>query len=420
MEHAFADLRDLIQGFAAAMNLISPEVQNHHQQVAYLSYRIADQMQLAPEIRRNIVYGALLHDVGSIIMGPDTPLLELERKPFALAKKSAEILHILPQTRHLASIVGFNVLSPVSMLRPISSIRELSEAGQVIRLSDFISLLIKPDIPILNQANSIVRAVRQCERDFSSRVIDAFIEISKMESVWMDLLLRQDAFLDFLPEHNPLTLEHTQSLTEIMSLIIDFRSPFTAMHSAGVAATAVELARRVGMSEEEQVMMRIAGNLHDLGKLKVPKAILEKPGKLTDEEFNVIKEHAYYTTLFLSRVNGFEQIAKWAGQHHEKLNGGGYPFHLKAEQLPLGSRILACADIFAAITEERPYRKSMPREKVTGIMQENAEKGALSPIIVQCLLDNYDEIDSERDRQSHIAGRRYFESIQDSESASKS
>ena len=419
MKEAFTDLRDLTRAFASAMNLISPEVQNHHQQVAYLSYRIAEQMQLPAEILNNIVYGALLHDVGSIILGPTATLHVLEEHPLALAKNSSEILSLLPQTRKIAEIVGSTQLIQSARLRPLSAIRDVRSSSQIIRLADFVSLLIAPDVSILNQVSRITETVKSQANEFGSPIVDAFLEISKTESVWMDMLLRRDAFLDFLPAHNPLTLERTQSLTEVMSVIIDFRSPFTAMHSAGVAASAVELARYIGMSEEEQTMMRIAGNLHDLGKLKIPKEILEKPGKLTDEEFNIIKEHAYYTTILLNNVSGFEQLAKWAGFHHEKLNGLGYPFRLNAEEIPLGSRIMACADIFSAITEERPYRKGMPKEKVIQVMKENVERGALCSIIVECLLDNYDAIDAERDRQSHIAGRRYFESIKNSRQESE-
>ena len=100
---------------------------------------------------------------------------------------------------------------------------------------------------------------------------------------------------------------------------------------AGVAAAARKLAELSGMNETDCKKMAIAGYLHDVGKLRVPNSILEKPGKLTDEEFNIIKEHTYYTRWILKDVDGFEKIANWAAFHHEKLNGKGYPFHLTGE-----------------------------------------------------------------------------------------
>ena len=212
----------------------------------------------------------------------------------------------------------------------------------------------------------------------------------------------------FNGDMHDVSLEQTVVLTKLMSRIIDFRSSFTAMHSAGVAASAKALAKLAGMSEADCMKMEIAGNLHDVGKLRVPNEILEKPGKLTDEEFNKIKEHPYYTRLILMDVEGFDEIADWAGFHHEKLNGNGYPFHFDGSLLSLGSRIMAVADIFSAITEERPYRKPMSREQAMKVMWENVERGDICGNIVKLLEDNYDTVNAARMKKSLEAGERYF------------
>jgi HD-GYP domain-containing protein (c-di-GMP phosphodiesterase class II) len=148
-----------------------------------------------------------------------------------------------------------------------------------------------------------------------------------------------------------------------------------------------------------------------VGKLVVPRAILEKNGKLDDEEFSIIREHPYFTRLILMDMDGFEDIANWAGFHHEKLNGKGYPFHFGREYLDLGSRIMAVADIFSAITEDRPYRKGMPREKVMEILRENAQREAIDAELVELLIAHYDEVDAARAALSHAAGRRYYDSM---------
>ena len=158
-------------------------------------------------------------------------------------------------------------------------------------------------------------------------------------------------------------------------------------------------------------MLKIAGDLHDIGKLKTPRAILEKPGKLTESEFNVMKEHAYDSFLILSEVRGLEQIADWAALHHEKLNGSGYPFHLKSGQIPLGSRIMAVADVFSAVTEDRPYRKGMDREAAIRVLEANADRGALSRSLVALLTRHYDELSALRAEASQAAGQRYRESL---------
>ena len=162
-------------------------------------------------------------------------------------------------------------------------------------------------------------------------------------------------------------------------------------------------------------MMAIAGYLHDIGKLKVPKNILEKGEKLTDEEFNIVKEYAYYTYLFLKDIPGFEQIGSWAALHHEKLNGYGYPFGLKMGEIPMGAQILGVADIFSAVAEVRAYRQSMAKEGVMKTLADSIEKGALSGYIVELMLTNFDDIFSKRDEEVRKESARYTASILDTE-----
>ena len=162
-------------------------------------------------------------------------------------------------------------------------------------------------------------------------------------------------------------------------------------------------------------MMLIAGYLHDIGKLKVPKAILEKGDKLTDEEFNIVKEYAYYTHLFLKDIPGFEQLGRWAALHHERLNGFGYPFGLRLGDIPMGAQILAVADIFSAVAEVRAYRQSMAKEGVMKTLAESIEKGALSGYIVELMLQNFDDIFGKRDEEVRKESARYTASLLDAE-----
>ena len=169
------------------------------------------------------------------------------------------------------------------------------------------------------------------------------------------------------------------------------------------------------MSEDECKMMMIAGYLHDVGKLKVPKKILEKKDSLTDEEFNIVKEYAYYTQLLLKDIAGFEQIGQWAALHHEKLNGYGYPFGLKADDIPMGARIIAVADIFSAVAEIRSYRDGMSKEQVIMALREYVESTALSKYIVDLMIANYDDIYQKREVETSKEGARYYAALVDAE-----
>jgi hypothetical protein len=137
--------------------------------------------------------------------------------------------------------------------------------------------------------------------------------------------------------------------------------------------------------------MRIAGLLHDLGKLTVPNSILEKPGPLAPEEQLIIRQHTYFTFMILNQLENFRQVAEWAAWHHETLDGKGYPFKLNEPDISLGARIMAVADIFVALAENRPYRKKLPETTVKKIMQDMADNNKISKRITESLFDNFSE-----------------------------
>ena len=117
------------------------------------------------------------------------------------------------------------------------------------------------------------------------------------------------------------------------------------------------------------------------------------------------------SVLVLLNLDGLKDIRHWAAYHHEKLSGNGYPFHFDEHGLDTGDQILAVADIFSVITEERPYRAGMPREKASAILKEEAQGGNISDDLVTLLIENYDQVDAARDEASHLAGKRYFDSL---------
>jgi HD-GYP domain-containing protein (c-di-GMP phosphodiesterase class II) len=163
-----------------------------------------------------------------------------------------------------------------------------------------------------------------------------------------------------------------------------------------VAASAGKLAELLGMDAGERTMMKTAGYLHDLGKLAVPREIIEKNGPLTRSETSLLKRHSFYTYWVLRRIGGLETITDWAACHHERLNGKGYPFHYEGRQLSTGARVMAVADVFTAVTEDRPYRAGMTATSVIKVLARMAEGGALDGDIVRALIDNYDVVNRER------------------------
>lgn len=170
----------------------------------------------------------------------------------------------------------------------------------------------------------------------------------------------------------PATPDRIDSLCHAFAQVIDAKSPYTFNHSVGVAETAVRIAEGMALAPSTVHMIRRAGLLHDIGKLSVSNAILEKPGKLTEEEWRIVRLHPVYTRVVLKIISGFENLAFVAAAHHERLDGTGYPDRIGADQMPLTARIVAAADVYQALTEKRPYRESLPHEVVMGIMDKES------------------------------------------------
>jgi len=175
--------------------------------------------------------------------------------------------------------------------------------------------------------------------------------------------------------------------------VIDAKSPFTYQHSTGVANAAIAIGQQLDLSAQTITFLRRAALLHDIGKLSVSNAILEKPGSLTNDEFDVVKKHPYYTFEILRRIPGFGNLSEIAASHHEKLDGSGYFRGYGAEQMSLQARILVVADIYDALSARRPYRDAMPIEEVFSIMQAEAVQ-KLDPRCLEALMNAHPHGDS--------------------------
>ena len=157
-------------------------------------------------------------------------------------------------------------------------------------------------------------------------------------------------------------------MCEAFAAVVDAKSPFTCSHSRGVAQVAAALALTLNLPPDRVRLVRRAALLHDLGKLAVPNAILDKASGLTEEEWEIVVQHPRLTQEILARIDDFAELAEIAGAHHEKLDGTGYPRGLMATQLPLEARILAVADIYQAMTEGRPYRPCMSHAETMKVL----------------------------------------------------
>ncbi len=154
--------------------------------------------------------------------------------------------------------------------------------------------------------------------------------------------------------------------------LLEMKDPETAIHSARVAIYSRDIAQQMGLSQEDQSRVHLAGLLHDVGKVGVPDEILLKPGRLTDEERAIMQRHARLSAEALQGIPGFGDLVRMIYAHHERLDGSGYPEGTGAPDLPLGARILGVADTFEALTSNRPYRRGRPAEEALKVFDEDS------------------------------------------------
>lgn len=409
-------LYDLMFSLSSAMDLVAPELFNHHQQVAYLSYQLGKEMNLSAEDSLNLLMAGIVHDIGSLSMKERLVMIRDELEEISThAFRGASLLEKYPPFAPLAAIIRYHHMPWNHGEGAVLDGKEVPLLSHILHLADRICVLFTGSKHTLLQLPEVLARIREGEGSrFMPSCVEAMMMLAEREHIWLELndrdplrFLHKDAAL-FSME---LDLDEVLQISEIFSHVIDFRSRFTATHSAGVAHTARMLGEMSGMSSSECDMLLISGYLHDLGKITIDNEILEKPGQLDAREYKIIRSHTFYTYWLLTQVPGFETIAEWAAFHHEKLNGNGYPFHLAEKALPYGARIMAVADIFTAITEKRPYREGMTKEQTVHTMMTMVDNGTISREIAELLIDHYDlflNIREESEKRARDAYEEFF------------
>lgn len=382
---------DLIKALSSALELSVAGISEHHQRTAMIARNIGMELGIPQDQMEILIYASLLHDIGAasnwdekqfIVHNDDDMLI------FNHAEAGYDLLKDSPQLGDLAEPIRYHHDrycggNPSGLIGT-----EIPLLSRIIHVADRIEVQIDNTQHILNQRHAIISNL-ESNPYFDPEIVNAVKNAGKKECFWLDIVNRY-GFFDFLKELGSLgkltfNMNDILVIAQIFAKIIDGTSPYTAAHSQNVAKVAESIALYKGFSEMEAEKLYLAGLLHDLGKLAVPNEILMKPGKMSDEEFTILKQHPYYSYYILHQVEGFEEIAVWAGSHHETIDGKGYPFGLAASEINLGSRILMTADIYCALLEDRPYRKGTTHSQAMGVLYDLVKSKKIDAKIVEDL-----------------------------------
>lgn len=355
---------------------------NHSKRTTYIALKLAESLGLSEIHMKDLYISTLLHDIGAASFlkkshSSNTFIIEH-------CKKGSALIESFPvfDASALSKIIlyhheNYDGSGPMKVKG-----EDIPLLSQIIRISDLTELLFNENLPVHDQKNVIITWVKQNKDSiFSEKLLNAFLSISEKEIFWFDM--KNISFMDFIldnisPKLNiTLNLHEFEKIAYILAEIIDSKSTFTAKHSRGISDLAYKVAKHLNYTEEKCLEMKIAGLLHDIGKLAIPNSILDKNGALTESEFSIIKSHVYYTKIILDRIEDIKEISDLASNHHEKLNGKGYPRKLTGENLSRGSRIMCVCDIYQALTEDRPYRNGLSEEKAFSILDEMVSDGLI-------------------------------------------
>ncbi|MCX7904304.1 MAG: HD domain-containing protein [Caloramator sp.] len=355
---------------------------NHSKRTTYIAMKIGQKISKDKTFLKNLFIASSLHDIG--ITGTGELIEAHLRSEFILkhSNNGSILIDKLPLDKTISEAVKFhhenyNGTGPFMLKGD-----EIPLISQIIRVSDAFELMYDENIPNFVQRQFILEHIKSSKGNlFSPFIVDLLLDVQAKDYFWWDIENIgnfQEIFDSIKPEIiSTFTLEELRQMSYVFAEIIDKKSPFTYEHSTNLTKLVLKIADYLCFDKEKRVKFEIAALLHDAGKLAIPNSILNKNGSLTDKEVKIIKSHTYYTRLILSKIKGLEDITNWAANHHEKLNGSGYPLGLDKDKLSIEERIMAVCDIYEALTADRPYRKGLDKDRAISIIQSMVDKGEI-------------------------------------------
>lgn len=391
-------LSRLTLALSDALDLVGVDVVQHGKRVALFAVECGRELGWSETELRTLCFAALLHDCG-------VSSTEVHRKLVGEfdweesnnhCERGFELLRGVELFRPIAAMIR-NHHTPWPRLLASDVSGDAALRSNCLFLADrvdaFLAQLDRGDQPV--RSGRVLQAIDEfAKANFAPELVGALRAVAGRQATWFTLephhleryLVGAMAPFDELS----VGFEKFRAIADLFAEIVDFKSPSTEQHSRRVARLARLLAELHGLPEGDMDLIEVAGLLHDLGKLRVPDGILDKPGPLTRGEGAAMARHPFETYQILSRLDTVPDLAPWAAFHHEALNGTGYPFRLTADRLPVQARIVAVADVVQSLVQDRPYRRPLSRRKIQRLLRHMARAGKLDPNIVQLVATHED------------------------------
>lgn len=386
-------LKQVIEVIHKTINFVEKKLLNHGERVAYIMLNLlkADGNYGHEEILR-ICAVSTFHDIGAYKVTEKEKLADVDSiSPYNHAVYGSLFIKYFSPLADLYNIVLTHHFSP--KYYKTRGIDVISKEGLLLNFVDYIDRIY------LNKKSFPKKIFEENKNSYFKDNIDLFIKAEKQYHFISKIFDGSyvNELYDFF-ETKVLEREEVIAYSKMLAYSIDFRSEATVKHTITVEAISYQIAKIYGLNDYKLSRIKVAAALHDIGKIGIPVEILEKPDKLTDKEYKIIKSHAIIGYNILSNL-GIDDIRDIGTLHHEKLDGTGYPFGLKAEQITKEMRIIAIADIVSALIGSRSYKDAFDKEKIIKILTDMVKYNKIDEEITNLFIDNYDYLIEEANNE---------------------
>lgn len=369
-----------------AINSIDEKLLDHGKRVSYIMMNLLKfQGKYTEEEIFRICTISMFHDLGAYKVTEREKLAEVdENAPFNHAFYGALFIKYFSPLSDIYKIVLTHHFTERYYKERNMDI--ISEEGLLLSFADYVDrITVKNGYAGIEQNKYIKENYSNKFLDLLNETDNKYRFISKLKDGTYVYELRE------LFKKKKFSREDVISYSKMLAYSIDFRSESTIKHTIAVESISYEIAKLCKLDKETVDKIAFSAALHDIGKIRIPTEILEKPGKLTDEEFEIMKSHAKIGYDILSGLN-IDDIRDIATLHHEKMDGTGYPFGLKEDKLTLEMRIVAVSDIISALIGRRSYKEEFEKEEIIGILNKMADYKKIDKEVVGLFVENYDYV----------------------------
>lgn len=381
-------LKDIVMVIQRTLNSMDDRLEGHGEKVAYIMYKLLKSHGgYSDEEILRITTLTVFHDIGVYKIEERDRIVDIDLEiPMNHSIYGYLFIKHFSPLSDLADIVLGHHLYP----KDFSSSAEIKipKEALLLNLADTIAVLqlnfnkVDP-MWILNKSS---KYILEEHKELFKKACDEYDLLEKIED---DTCLSE---LYEILEKRELSRQEIISYAKMLNYAIDFRSESTILHTITVEEISWQISKMIGLDDNKSTIIRVASMLHDIGKLSIPVNILEKKGSLTKEEFEVIKGHALVGYNILNNM-GIDNIRDIATLHHEKLNGTGYPFGLKDDQISKETRIVAVSDILSALIGKRSYKDELSKDEVISILSNMVSNYEIDKDICNLVIENYDYIE---------------------------